>query len=163
MEAFRFDYGDAVRVTRNIRNDGTYPGLEVGAFLIRRGSVGFVQNVGTFLQDQVIYSVHFLDERKIVGCREEELLPADAPWTPSRFEFRDKVRSAFSLAVDGEVIAPAGTEGEILRVLRDCDAEQVHYHVRFPGHTLLVPEKSLWPAEEAPDDGKTSESPEPMP
>lgn len=139
----RFDYGDAVRIIRNVRNDGTYPGLDVGAFLIRRGSVGYVRNVGTFLQDQVIYSVHFLDERKIVGCREEELIPADAPWAPSRFEFRDKVRNTVGFAVDGELIAPTGTEGEILKVLRDFDPERVHYHVRFPGHTVLVAEECL--------------------
>lgn len=145
MEPQRYDYGDAVRVTRNVRNDGTYPGLDVGAFLVRRGSVGYVVNVGTFLQDQVIYSVHFLDEQKMVGCREEELIPADSPWKPSRYEFRDKVVSRLSLAVGGEIVAAAGAEGEILRVLRDYDAEQMHYHVRFPGRTLLVPESSLLP------------------
>jgi nitrogen fixation protein NifZ len=145
MEPQRYDYGDAVRVTRNVRNDGTYPGLDVGAFLVRRGSVGYVVNVGTFLQDQVIYSVHFLDERKMVGCREEELIPADAPWKPSRYEFRDKVISRLNLAVGGEIVAAAGAEGEILRVLRDYAAEQMHYHVRFPGRTLLVPESSLLP------------------
>lgn len=154
METQRFDYGDAVRVTRNVRNDGTYPGLDVGAFLVRRGSVGYVQNVGTFLQDQVIYSVHFLDERKIVGCREEELIPADAPWTPSRYEFRDKVRNIVAFSVDGELIVEAGVEGEVLKVLRDYDPEQVFYHVRFPGRTLLVPEKCLAPVDRcAADDG----------
>ena len=50
----RYDYGESVRVIRNVRNDGTYPGLDVGAFLVRRGSIGYVVNVGTFLQDQVI-------------------------------------------------------------------------------------------------------------
>ena len=147
METFRFDYGEPVRVIRNVRNDGTYPGLDVGAFLVRRGSVGFVQNVGTFLQDQVIYSVHFLDERKIVGCREEELIPADDPWVPSRFEFRDKVRNLRTLAVEGEIVAPAGTEGEIQKVIRDEEAQRVLYHVRFTGRTLLVPETALAPSE----------------
>ena len=47
----RFEYGDEVRVTRNVRNDGTYPGLETGQLLIRRGSTGHVRDVGTFLQD----------------------------------------------------------------------------------------------------------------
>lgn len=143
MDTQRYDYGDAVRVIRNIRNDGTYPGLDTGAFLVRRGSIGYVQNVGTFLQDQVIYSIHFLEAQKIVGCREEELIPADAPWTPSRFEFRDKVRNTVGFSVDGELIAPAGSEGEILKVLRDYDPAEVHYHVRFPGHTLLVAERCL--------------------
>ncbi len=139
----RYDYGDKVRVIRNVRNDGTYPGLDVGAFLIRRGSVGHVVNVGTFLQDQVIYSVHFLSEQRLVGCREEELIPADAPWTPSRFEFRDKVTSRVNLAVEGEIVAPIGTPGEVIKVLRNDDPERVQYHVRFPNRTLQVPENVL--------------------
>jgi hypothetical protein len=52
----RWEYGEAVRLTRNVRNDGTYPGLDPGAPLVRRGSIGYVVDVGTFLQDQVIYS-----------------------------------------------------------------------------------------------------------
>ena len=141
----RWDYGDQVRVIRNVRNDGTYPGLDVGAPLVRRGSVGYVVNVGTFLQDQVIYSVHFLNEQRLVGCREDELIAADAPWTPSRFEFRDKVLSRINLAVDGEIVARLGDEGEILKVLRHDDPAQVQYHVRFPGRTLQVPENLLSP------------------
>jgi nitrogen fixation protein NifZ len=139
-----YDYGDAVRVIRNVRNDGTYPGLDVGAPLVRRGSVGHVVNVGTFLQDQIIYSVHFLDIDKIVGCREEELIPIDAPWTPSRFEFRDKVESRVRLAIAGEVIVEPGTPGEIVKVLRE-EAEAVQYHVMFPKKVLQVPESSLAP------------------
>ena len=85
-----FDYGDAVRVIRNIRDDGTYPGAGTGKLLVRRGSVGYVRNLGIFLQDQIIYSVHFFELGGIVvGCRERELIAADAPWVPSRFEFLD--------------------------------------------------------------------------
>ena len=141
----RYDYGDEVRVIRNVRNDGTYPGLDVGAPLVRRGSVGYVVNVGTFLQDQVIYSVHFLNEQRLVGCREEELIAASAPWTPSRYEFRDKVQSRVNLAVNGEIVAAIGEAGEILKVLRGEDSAEVHYHVRFPGRTLQVPENVLAP------------------
>ena len=56
----RWDLGDDVRVIRNVRNDGTYPGEQIGALLIRRGSTGTVIDIGTFLQDQIIYTVHFL-------------------------------------------------------------------------------------------------------
>lgn len=138
----RFDYGDQVRVTRNVRNDGTYPGMDVGNLLVRRGSVGFVMNVGTFLQDQIIYTVNFLDQDRIVGCREEELIGADEPWNPSRFETREKVRAALTLAVQGEVLVAAGTEGEVMKVIRD-GADGVQYHVHFPGHVLQVPERVL--------------------
>ena len=141
----RFDFGEPVRVTRNVRNDGTYPGMPVGELLVRRGSVGHVIEMGTFLQDQVIYTVHFLDQGRMVGCRAEELIPADAPWNPSRFEFRDKVVCTINLGVHGEVIAAKGDEGEILKVLRDTQPMQ--YHVRFPGRTLQVPESVLEPAD----------------
>jgi nitrogen fixation protein NifZ len=144
----RFDYGDQVRITRNVRNDGTYPGMDIGNLLVRRGSVGFVMNVGTFLQDQIIYTVNFLDQNRIVGCREEELIGADEPWNPSRFETREKVRAALSLAVGGTVLVPVDTEGEVLKVLRDSGSG-VQYHVHFPGHTLQVPEAVLAPLESA--------------
>jgi nitrogen fixation protein NifZ len=144
----RFDFGEAVRVTRNVRNDGTYPGMDVGELLVRRGSVGHVVNVGTFLQDQVIYTVHFLDAGRMVGCRAEELIPADAPWHPSRFEFREKVVSAVDLGIQGEIVAAKGVQGEILKVFRD--AAEIRYHVRFTGKTLLVPEKALLPADASP-------------
>lgn len=146
---YRYDYGERVRLIRNVRNDGTYMGKAVGDFLVRRGSVGHVRSVGTFLQDQIIYSVHFLDEDRIVGCREEELIGADEPWTPSKYEFRDKVLSRMRLAVDGEVLVEVGTQGEIMKVMRD-DPENVLYHVNFPGNILLiVPEASLDPVQSA--------------
>ncbi|OQK15544.1 nitrogen fixation protein NifZ [Methyloprofundus sedimenti] len=139
----RFDFGEEVRVTRNVRNDGTYPGKEVGDILIRRGCVGNVVEVGTFLQDQVIYTVHFIKDGCMVGCRVEELIGIDEPWNPSRFEFRDKVVAKLNLAIKGKIAVPIGTEGEIEKVVRDTDP--VIYHVRFPGITLQVPEASLGP------------------
>lgn len=140
----RFDFGEAVRVTRNVRNDGTYPGMPVGELLIRRGSVGHVIEVGTFLQDQVIYTVHFLDQGRMVGCRAEELIPADEAWNPSRFEFRDKVICTIDLPTSDGFIA-VGSEGEVLKVLRD--RLPLLYHVRFPGKTMQVPESVLEAAE----------------
>lgn len=144
----QWEYGEAVRLTRNVRNDGTYPGLEPGAPLVRRGSIGYVVDVGTFLQDQIIYSVNFLEEGKIVGCREEELIGGDDPWTPSRFEFREKVRAARQLAVGGEVLVPVGAIGEVIKVLRDAQ-DGVAYHIHFdslPGRVLQISEDILEPA-----------------
>lgn len=138
----RFEIGRVVRLIRNVRNDGTFPGLEIGDLLVRRGSLGHVQSVGTFLQDQIIYSVHFLDDDKMVGCREEELIGDDEPWVPSRFEFRDRVVNRIPLAINGEVIVEKQSEGEVLKVLRDIPGG-VFYHVRFPGRTLQVPESAL--------------------
>jgi nitrogen fixation protein NifZ len=138
----RFRQGDAVRVIRNIRNDGTFPGVEVGSLLVRRGSVGYVRDMGTFLQDQIICSVHFLDSNRLVGCREEELQAEADPWLPSRFEFRDKVTPRLPLALGGEIIATPGVTGEILKVLRDLPGG-IQYHVHISGRTLQVPESAL--------------------
>ncbi|MDP3009994.1 MAG: nitrogen fixation protein NifZ [Methylococcales bacterium] len=140
----RFEFGEDVRVTRNIRNDGTYPGMDVGELLIRRGSVGNVVEVGTFLQDQVIFTVHFLQHGRMVGCRLEELLGLDEPWQPSRFEFRDQVRCAINLGVQGNILVPQDTQGEIVKVIRDT--EPVLYHVLFRDRVFQVPEPALNPA-----------------
>lgn len=151
----RWDYGDAVRLIRNVRNDGTFPGMAPGDPLVRRGSVGHVVDVGTFLQDQVIYSVNFLEQGRIVGCREEELIGAEEPWMPSRFEFRDKVVSRAALTVKGETLVPAGAVGEVLKVIRDAPGG-VAYHVHFdclPGRMLQIPEATLDVGKEGEDVG----------
>ncbi|MES9813446.1 MAG: nitrogen fixation protein NifZ [Candidatus Thiodiazotropha sp.] len=138
----KFEYGEAVRVVRNLRNDGTYPGEPTGRLLVRRGSVGYVRDVGTFLQDQLIYSVDFIDSGRMVGCREQELQLESDAWIPTRFEFRDKVTPKIPLGIQGDVIALPGDEGEIEKVLRE-DPNGPAYHTRFNGRTLLVPETAL--------------------
>lgn len=170
-----FEHGDEVRLIRNVRDDGTYPGAARGDLLVRRGSVGAVVDIGTFLQDQIIYSVRFFDSGagpgsgRIVGCREEELIGAAEAWTPSRFEAREKVVALRSFAVAGTVVAAHGSVGEIIRVVRseaqsatpttdadaDADAEAtqavgagVLYHVSFPGAFLCIPEASLGPLDD---------------
>lgn len=146
MMRTRWDIGDTLRVVRNVRNDGTFPGADTGVLLVRRGSVGTVVDVGTFLQDQIIYSLHFLDIDRIVGCREEELIGADEPWIPSAFEARERIVAGTVLALGAQTRVPRGARGEVLRVVRD-DAS-VMYHVHFdclPGRTLAVPESALAP------------------
>ncbi len=145
----RWDCGDSVRLIRNVRDDGTFPGANRGDLLVRRGSTGTVVDVGTFLMDQIIYSVHFLEQNRIVGCREEELIDPDEVWIESRFESRERVRNLRDLAISGEVKVPAGSIGEILKVLRDEAAGSVAYHVHFDcyaGHPLAVRELALEPA-----------------
>lgn len=145
----RFSYGEPVRVVRSVRNDGTYPGFSVGALLVRCGAVGHVCDVGVFLQDQLVYSVHFLEAGRIIGCREQELITATTPWVPSRFENRERVRARVALSIGGEVIVSVGAPGEIARVLRN-ETEGVRYHVRFGARTLQVPESVLLPVEQEP-------------
>lgn len=150
----RWDYGDAVRVTCNVRNDGTFPGVPTGDLLVRRGRIGHVRGVGTFLQDQIIYSVHFLDEGRLVGCREDELIDANEAWIENRFEVRQRVRARRPLAVGGEVRVPAGSRGQILN-LDKSGTQGVVYRTHFDclaGVPLWVPEAALdeW---RRPDDG----------
>lgn len=138
----KFEYGEAVRVVRSLRNDGTYPGEATGRLLVRRGSIGYVRDVGTFLQDQLIYSVDFFECNRRVGCREQELQLESDPWIPTRFEFRDKVTPLIPLGMQSVAVARPGDEGEIEKVLREYDGGPA-YHVRFHGRTLLVPESAL--------------------
>ena len=139
----RFACDEAVRVIRNLRNDGTYPGQPTGALLVRRGSIGYVRHIGVFLQDQIIYTVHFLDAgNRSVGCRENELIPAEAPWMPNRFERGDRVSARLALATGDERVAASGATGEIIAVIREPDTT-AHYHVLFGQRVFRVPETAL--------------------
>jgi nitrogen fixation protein NifZ len=68
-----FEIGEKVRVRKLIRNDGTFPGQEIGATLAKKGDVGYIVGIGTYLQSSYIYAVHFLSRGFIVGCRKKEL------------------------------------------------------------------------------------------
>lgn len=69
---YRYDLEEVVRVTKDIRNDGTFPSKEKGEILIRKGEKGYVVDHGYFLQDILIYSVYF-ENGLIIGCLEREL------------------------------------------------------------------------------------------
>lgn len=140
----RWTFGDPVRLTRNVRDDGTYPGANAGDLLVRCGSIGNVVDIGTFLFDQIIYSVHFLDGDRVVGCREEELIDIDEPWVDSAFDTRQFVRARCTLALGGEISIAAGTRGEIMHVVRE--SAPASYHVHFdslPGRIFQVAESAL--------------------
>jgi nitrogen fixation protein NifZ len=68
-----FDIGQKVRTRKLIRNDGTFPGKEIGATLAKKGDIGYVVSIGTFLQNSYIYAVHFMQTGNIVGCLKKEL------------------------------------------------------------------------------------------
>lgn len=70
-----YDYGDKVVSRFNIRNDGTYRGKEIGEILVKRGDVGYVSSIGTFLQQYYIYGVDFYERGNLVGMRSRELVP----------------------------------------------------------------------------------------
>lgn len=68
-----FELDSKVRVTQKIRNDGTFPGKQLGEVLANKGDEGYVISIGTYLQTAYIYSVHFIEAGAIVGCLGKEL------------------------------------------------------------------------------------------
>lgn len=72
-----FEFGEKVQSRKTIRNDGTYVGKEIGAILVRKGEVGYVSHIGTFLQQFYIYGVDFLDSGHRVGMKAKELTSLD--------------------------------------------------------------------------------------
>ena len=79
---------------RTIRNDGTYAGKEIGDILAKKGEVGYVVSIGTFLQQFYIYGVEFLESGNRVGMKRKELEPVNA---------RDETRRS-ALARGGRVM-----------------------------------------------------------
>lgn len=69
----KFDYGEKVFSKKYVRNDGTFPGKEVGDILVSKGDVGYVTSIGTFLQQFYIYGVDFYELGYRVGMRGKEL------------------------------------------------------------------------------------------
>ena len=68
-----FEMGDRVQVRKLIRNDGTFPGKDIGYHLAKKGDIGYIVGIGTYLQRAYVYSVHFLETNFVVGCLKKEL------------------------------------------------------------------------------------------
>lgn len=75
----RFRPGEKVRSTKHVKNDGTYPLKEIGENLVRKGDVGYVRDIGIFLQQFYIYAVEWVERGTIVGMRGKELVSLDNP------------------------------------------------------------------------------------
>ncbi len=69
----KFDYGQKVYSKKYVRNDGTFPGREIGDILVSKGDVGYVTSIGTFLQQFYIYGIDFYELGYRVGMRGKEL------------------------------------------------------------------------------------------
>ncbi len=74
----RFQPGDKVVARHNVKNDGTFPGRDIGERLVHKGDVGYVRDIGTFLQQFYIYAVEWVDRGILVGMRARELGALDA-------------------------------------------------------------------------------------
>ncbi len=68
-----FERGQQVVSQKDVRNDGTFPGAKMGEVLIRKGEVGYVHSVGTYLNRFYVYGVEFVDANRVVGMRAHEL------------------------------------------------------------------------------------------
>lgn len=70
-----FNFGQKVRSRKMVRNDGTFPGKEIGDILVKKGDIGFVAGIGTYLQQFYIYAVDFYEHGYRVGMKAHELEP----------------------------------------------------------------------------------------
>jgi nitrogen fixation protein NifZ len=73
----KFKIGEKVELLEDVVNDGTYPHAKIGTLMMPKGSVGYIKDMGEFLQVIRVYEVHFFGaemEVEIIGCREHELL-----------------------------------------------------------------------------------------
>ncbi|AEH63158.1 nitrogen fixation protein NifZ [Zymomonas mobilis] len=68
-----FPVGTKVKSRLYIKNDGTFIGADIGEILINKGDVGYIRDIGVFLQRYYIYAVDFVERGKIVGMRKREL------------------------------------------------------------------------------------------
>lgn len=73
-----FDYGEKVISRKNVKNDGTFHGSEIGDVLVSKGDIGYVKSIGTFLQQFYIYGIDFVDRGYVVGMKGRELRSLDA-------------------------------------------------------------------------------------
>ncbi len=78
-----FAPGEKVLSLKYIRNDGTYRGRDIGDILVRKGEVGYVRDIGTFLQQFYIYAVEWVDSGTLVGMRGKELASLDRAAAPA--------------------------------------------------------------------------------
>jgi nitrogen fixation protein NifZ len=75
----KFLPGTKVRSTKYVKNDGTYAGKDVGEVLVTKGAVGYVRDIGQYLQIYYIYAVDFVELGTVVGMRGRELELIEAP------------------------------------------------------------------------------------
>ncbi len=96
-EAPRFTYGERVACRTVVRNDGTFPGKDIGAVLVQRGDIGYVRAIGTFLQQYYIYTVEWVGTGQQVGMRAKELCTLDALPPEVLERFSDRLEDLRSL------------------------------------------------------------------
>jgi len=74
-----FKAGTKVFAKFQVKNDGTMAGREIGEIVVKKGDVGYVRDIGMYLQRYYIYAVEFVDRGSVVGMRGRELSLVEAP------------------------------------------------------------------------------------
>ena len=105
----RFSFGERVICRSTVRNDGTFPGREVGDVLVKKGDIGYVRSIGTFLQQYYIYSVEWIGHNYQVGMRAKELCTLDDLPEEVLAQFADRMEQLKALGKDD---IPYDTEEE---------------------------------------------------
>jgi nitrogen fixation protein NifZ len=75
----QFQYGEKVRSRKTVRNDGTFAGKDIGDILVKKGDIGYVTSIGTFLQQFYIYGIEFIEHGYRVGMKGREIESLDQP------------------------------------------------------------------------------------
>lgn len=104
--------GDRVVSKKNVKNDGTMYNKEIGETVVKKGDVGYVRDIGVFLQQFYIYAVEFVDRESTVGMRERELEPVVVTATA---QSRGPVWSPMDVTVAPAAtpaVSPAETQAE---------------------------------------------------
>ncbi|VFU09207.1 NifZ family protein [Methylocella tundrae] len=71
----KFEWGQRVRATADLFNDGSFPDQPTDALLVRAGDPGEIVQVGSHVETETpIYLVEF-GERRVVGCLADEIAP----------------------------------------------------------------------------------------
>ena len=73
-----FERSQKVRSLTAVRNDGTFYGVARGELLIEAGDIGYIQDIGEFLNRYYIYVVDFFERGRIVGMRRHEIESAES-------------------------------------------------------------------------------------
>jgi nitrogen fixation protein NifZ len=92
-----FRPGEKVLALKHVKNDGTIPLREIGEVVVRKGDVGYVRDIGTFLQQFYIYAVEWVERGTIVGMRGKELESLDRPGVTGKRLRADNERLADAL------------------------------------------------------------------
>jgi nitrogen fixation protein NifZ len=73
----KYQWGQRVRATIDLHNDGSHPEHAPDALLVPAGAAGEIVQTGMHVESNTpVYMVEFDGVRHVVGCLEEEISPA---------------------------------------------------------------------------------------